>query len=115
MEKKFYRVTFEVEAYSKRDVDRLFEDVVNTDRAEILNESVDNTAEELKVRIGYVKSKDSFDLFISSDGGDSWGMSVSSTCRRCEGQDPDAEPEFVHIGLIEELKRALALGYRAVY
>ena len=115
MEKKFYRVTFEVEAYSKKDVDRLFEDVCNTDRAEILTESVDNTAEELKARIGYVKSNDSFDLLISTDGGDTWGMSVSSKCRRCEGQDPEAEPEFVHIGLIEDLKKAIALGYRIVY
>lgn len=78
MEKKFYRVMFEVEAHSKKDIERLFEDVCNTDRAEILNESVDDTAEELKARNGYVKSNDSFDLLISTDGGDTWGMSVLS-------------------------------------
>lgn len=70
---------------------------------------------DLKARIGYNKKEDAYELLISTDGGESWGMSVSSKCRRREGQSPDDEPEFIHIGLIEKMKEAIAYGYEIVY
>ena len=113
--KKWIVATFEIEADSKQDAERLFYKVENSKKAEIMCESFDDSAEELKARIGYNKKEDAYELLISTDGGDTWGMSVSSKCRRCEGQSEEEEPMFVSIGLLEELKRAVALGYRIVY
>ena len=116
MEKKVFRVEFEVEADSREDVIELFEDVVDSRKAMILNESFEDTAEDLKARIAYNKKEDSFELRISTDGGDSWGISVSCPCCCCVGQDPDEdEPMFVHVGIIQELKNAISYGYRIVY
>ena len=70
---------------------------------------------KMKCRIGYNKEQDAYELLLSSDGGESWNMSMSAKCRRCDKNDPDDEPEFIHIGLIEELKKAISLGYEVVY
>lgn len=113
--KKVWRVEFEVEAEKKEDVERLFYKVVDSDKATIYSEDYVDTSEELKARIGYNKKEDSFDLLISTDGGDTWVMCVSSKCRRCEQDKPDAEPEFVHCGIIKHMREAIRYGYRIVY
>ena len=61
------------------------------------------------------KKEDAFELLISTDGGDTWGMDISSKCRRCDMDKPDAEPEFIHCGLIQHMKDAIRYGYRIVY
>jgi hypothetical protein len=70
---------------------------------------------DLKARIGYNKNEDAYELLISTDGGKTWGMSVSSKCQRCEKDKPDAEPMFISCTLIEEMKRAISYGYEIVY
>ena len=113
--KKVWRVEFEVEAEKKEDVERLFYKVVDSDKATIYSEDYVDTSEELKARIGYNKKEDSFDLLISTDGGDTWGLCVSSKCRLSINNKAGDEPEFIHCGLISELKNAIRLGYRIVY
>lgn len=66
-------------------------------------------------RIGYNKQNDAYELLISTDGGKSWGMTTSAKCRRCDKDSPDDEPMFIHVSLIEELKKAISLGYEVVY
>jgi len=66
-------------------------------------------------RIGYNKSEDAYELLLSTDGGKTWSMTTRAKCRRCDKDNPDDEPMFIHISLIEELKKAISLGYRVTY
>lgn len=113
--KKVWRVEFEVEAETKADVERVFYKVEDTNKATVLSEDYIDTNSELKARIGYNKKEDAFELLISTDGGDTWGMSVQSKCRLSDTNKPDDEPEFIHCGLIGYLKDAIRYGYRVVY
>lgn len=67
------------------------------------------------VRIAYVKADDAFEVRISTDGGDEWDMLIHCPCCRSVGQREDDEPMYVHVDLLQELKKALAFGYEAVY
>ena len=70
---------------------------------------------DLKARIGYNKKEDAYELLISTDGGNTWGMSVSSKCRRCDTDKPDAEPMYISLALVEKMKEAIRFGYEIVY
>ncbi|MBO7183046.1 MAG: hypothetical protein J6V49_02825 [Bacteroidales bacterium] len=114
-DRKYFRVTFEVEATSEEAVKELFNDVVELPGTMILSEEYLDTAEENLVRIGYDKLTDSFNLLISNDGGDTFDFSEGSRCVRAAGQSKEAEPMFVSCELINALKKAIAYGYRVVY
>lgn len=112
---KVWRVEFEVEAETKADVVKLFDRVEDTRKAQVLSDEYIDLDDELKARIGYNKKEDAFELLISTDGGRTWGMSESSKCRKCDIDKPDAEPMFIHCGLIDAMKNAIRYGYRIVY
>lgn len=63
-------------------------------------------------RIKYNQARDAFDLLISTDGGETWSESMSAKCFALDG---DPVTEFIHMSLIGELKKAVALGYQFVY
>lgn len=67
---------------------------------------------EKYVRIVYKKEKDAFDLEISTDGGKTWGMSVSAKCTQSKRNAEADEPEFIHYSIISELNRAVWIGYK---
>lgn len=69
----------------------------------------------LKVRIAYDKTKDSYNLLLSTDGGETWGFSLGSKCLHYQGQDPEEEPMHISCIIIEELKKAVLLGYEFDY
>lgn len=68
-----------------------------------------------QVRIAYDKKEDAYNLMLSTDGGEEWGFSLGCKCRRSENCNPDDEPMFVSIELIEELKKAIRNGFDVVY
>ena len=68
-----------------------------------------------QARIGYNKQRDAFELLISTDGGETWGLELSCKCMRSEHDKKDDEPMFVSIELIEAMKRAISYGYEIVY
>lgn len=113
--KKVWRVEFEVEAETKADVERVFYKVGDTNNAIVLSDDYIDTSEELKARIGYNKKEDAFELLISTDGGDTWGMVAQSKCRLSDTNKPDDEPVFIHCDLIACLKDVIRCGYRVVY
>lgn len=70
--------------------------------------------EKMLARIGYNKEKDMYILYISTDGGKEWGECLGCECRNCKN-DTSEEPMYIHISLIEELKKCIRLGYKIVY
>ena len=113
MQKKFYTVTLEIEATSEDTIHNMLSRVIADNRTisfEIIPED-----EEKKARIAYDKPQDMYKLMLSTDGGDTWDFSTGSKCRQCKEDKPDDEPMFVHIGLIEEMKKAILCGFRIVY
>ena len=113
MQRKMFTVTFEVEAFNEENVLKMFEGPRRDNRTlffEIVPED-----EEKKARIAYDKGQDMYKLMLSMDGGDTWDFSSGSQCRRCAEDNPGDEPMFVHIGLIEEMKKAIRCGFRVVY
>lgn len=68
-----------------------------------------------QARIQYNKERDEYALMLSTDGGKTWGFSLGCRCQRREGESPDAEPMFVSIELIEEMKRSILNGFEIVY
>ncbi|MBP5720434.1 MAG: hypothetical protein J6W82_05160 [Bacteroidales bacterium] len=111
--KKFYTVTLEIEAASQEAVESMLSRTLNDQR--LMSFEIVAEDEEKKARIAYDKPQDMYKLMLSTDGGDSWDFSTGSQCRRCAEDEKDAEPMFVHIGLIEEMKKAIRCGFRIVY
>lgn len=70
---------------------------------------------KFKARIGYDKKQDMYKLMLSTDDGETWDFCCGCECQRSEHDKPDDEPMFVHISLIEELKKAIACGYDIVF
>ena len=111
MEKKMFKVTLEIEAATYESVANMLDRTINDGRVfsfEIMPED-----EEKQVRVRYEEKTDSYVYEYSTDGGNSWEFSSSYKCR-CAKEAPDAEPAFIHLGLINELQRAVDLGYRFV-
>lgn len=69
----------------------------------------------MKVRIGYNKKEDMYQLLLSTDGGETWDFSFGSVCQRSANDDEDAEPMFISCQLVEELKKAIRCGFEVVY
>ena len=113
MEKRFYTVTLEIEASSEESVAAMLSKTIDDSRT--LSFEIVSEDEEKKARIAYDKEQDMFKLMLSTDGGDTWDFSTGSQCRRCTEDKADDEPMFIHIGLIEELKKAILCGFRVVY
>ena len=113
MEKRFYTVTMEVEASSEESVELMLRKTLNDSR--VMSFEIVSEDEEKKARIAYDKKQDMYKLMLSTDGGDTWDFSTGSQCRRCAEDKPDDEPMFVHVGLIEEMKKAIYCGFRVVY
>lgn len=70
--------------------------------------------EKMFVRIGYDPENDTYVLYISSDGGNEWTASLTCPCVKREN-DQEEEPYYVHVLLIEELRKCINLGYKVVY
>ena len=50
---------------------------------------------KLLAKVQYNNERDSFDVTISSDGGETWGLETSYFCQKAEGIDePDGEKKF---------------------
>lgn len=113
MEKKIYNVKLEIEAGSKEAVEKMLDMILCDSRT--LSFEVTPEDEERKVRIAYNKPEDSYDLMLSTDGGEEWGLSLGCKCQRGEHDKPDDEPMLVSVGIIEELKRAILNGFDVVY
>lgn len=64
------------------------------------------------VRIIYNEKQDSFDLEISTDGGKSWGLSMSAHCIHSKRNNEADEKEFIHYSIISELNKAIWIGYK---
>lgn len=71
--------------------------------------------EKLLCRIGYKSYCDAYALSLSSDGGKTWNVETLSFCQCGKHDTEDDEPMYVHVQLIEALKRAIANGYTMVY
>lgn len=69
----------------------------------------------LKARIAYDKKEDAYKLMLSQDGGETWDLCMYCVCQRSEHDAPDDEPMFISVGLINELKNLIFLGYDIVY
>lgn len=69
---------------------------------------------KLLARIGYVKENDAYTLFLSSDGGKTWGECLTCFCEHRKN-DTEEEPCYIHISLIEKLKECIRFGYKIVY
>ena len=67
------------------------------------------------VRINYDKEHDEFQVLISTDGGEEWGLCAGTRCQRSEKNSSEDEPMYIHCGLIDELKKCLFLGYEMVF
>lgn len=70
---------------------------------------------KMLARIGYDKKADMYKLLLSTDDGETWDFSVGCECQRSEHDKSDDEPMFIHISLIEEMKKAIACGFEIVY
>lgn len=106
-------MTMEIEATNDEQVAAMLGRVLDDQRTisfEIVAED-----EEKKARIAYDKGQDMYKLMLSTDGGDTWDFSTGSQCRRCTEDKPDDEPMFIHISLIEEMKKAIRCGFNIVY
>ena len=112
-EKKFFTVTLEVEAPSEQTVNSMFRRILEDQR--IMSFEVIQEDEEHKARIMYDKKLDMYKLMLSTDGGETWDFSTGCVCQRCDKDKPDAEPMFINIGLIEEMKKAIICGFNIVY
>ena len=66
------------------------------------------------VRIAYDEDRDGYYVYLSNDGGSNWNLSVGCKCVRCKSDSVVAEPMYVHITLITELRKAIRCGYRMV-
>ena len=67
-----------------------------------------------QVTIRYNEGRDAYDLLIRTSEDDEWGLNVSCDCQRCERDEPDAEPNYVHYSIISELLHAIDIGYEFV-
>ena len=70
---------------------------------------------KMQARIAYNKERDSYELWLSSDSGKSWDVSLSCKCQNGKNDIEEAEPMLVSIELIDSLKHCISLGYKIVY
>lgn len=63
------------------------------------------------VRFKYDEKRDEYQLLLSTDGGETWDLSVGSVC--CFSSEyPDVSfPMYVHCSLIIKFQEALTLGF----
>ena len=111
MDKKMFKVTLEIEATTETTVIGMLEKTINDER--VLSFEIEPEDEEKQVRVRFDEKTDSYVYEYSTDGGSTWEFSSSYKCH-CVKEKPDAEPAFIHLGLINELQRAVDLGYRFV-
>lgn len=69
----------------------------------------------LQARIVYSKDEDEYQLFISTNGGETWGFSRGCKCVRSEHDKPTDEPMFIRVSFVEAIRQALNCGYEIVY
>ena len=111
MAKRMFKVTLEIEAATEENVLAMLDRTINDGRT--LSFEITPEDEDRQVRVRYDNKTDSYVCEISTDGGNSWEFSSSYKCRAIK-EAPEAEPEFIHFGVISQLHRAVDLGYRFV-
>lgn len=113
MEKKMFTVTLEVEAAREESVAAMLSRTLDDHR--VLSFAITPEDKKKKARISYDKEQDEYKLMLSTDGGDTWDFCTGCICQRCENDKPDKEPMYVHVGLIEEMKKAIRCGFSVTY
>lgn len=69
-------------------------------------------SKKMYCRIRYNKKNDSFELQTrASDDVYDDGFVISCKCQHANGQPEDNEPEMIHFSIINELNKAVKLGY----
>lgn len=67
--------------------------------------------QKLLQKITYVEENDEFIVYISSDGGKTWGFNVGAKCSRLEMQKEDEEPIGIPFGLLTTVRDNARLGF----
>lgn len=65
-------------------------------------------------RIKYDRRTDTYILYTSTDGGKTWDYNIGCKCQNSIKDNPEDEPCFIHISLIQELKNAIRNGYEII-
>ena len=65
----------------------------------------------LKAKVNYNEERDSFDVMISTDGGETWGLDTSYFCQEIRKGAPDGEKDFIHWHVIEKIGHLIDNGY----
>ena len=67
-----------------------------------------------QMTIHYCKERDEYQLLTRQSEDEDFEYNCGWKCYRCEYDHPDAEPMFVSITLLEEMKKLLKWGYELV-
>lgn len=63
------------------------------------------------VKVAYKKETDEFQVLISVDDGETWGLDTAYRCRLANVQKEGESPEYIHFSIINQLKHCVDLGY----
>ena len=67
-----------------------------------------------QMTIYYCKERDEYQLLTRQSENDDFQFNIACKCYRCEHDKPDAEPMFISVAMINEIKKLLKWGYELV-